>query len=215
MSILGGTNFTSIITNHDAAVADQGNSYVAITPTPGTGIIGFATSTTLAIGELNPDFVLYNPGPLTVYPLYARMHCTVVSTASTNLMFTQFVDVGNRITTTATSLTKSNTNPASTNSSAALISVGANVLSAATSSRKFTAHSWLRSTIDVVHDIYNFSWGSPTVAITGAQVATVQEFTKSFMPIAIPGGYLFGITHWNASQSAAQTLEWEFGYIER
>lgn len=215
MSLLGGTTITQTLEGRDTAIAELGFAFVAITPTPGTGIISFATSTTLAIGELNPDIVLYNPGPLNVFPLYLRCHVTVVSTASATTKFTQFIDTGNRITTTATSLTLGNTNPLATNQSQCLISVGANVLSAATAKRRFVGHTFLRPSIDIVHDIYQWNWGSPGPTISAPYVATVTEFVKNMMPICIPPGFLFGMTHWDASQSAGPTMEYELGYIEK
>ena len=215
MSIIGGTGLASIISNHDTAAADQGNAYVALSPVPGTGNASFATSTTLAVGELHPDFVVYNPGPLTVYPLYLRAHATAASTNATTTVWTAFCDVTNRVT-AGTALTVANCNPASANTSAALSSVGLNVLTAATTSRRFIGHAFMRSTIDIIQDVYIFTWGTPAPVITGTpNVATVQEFTKNFMPIAIPPSSLFGLTKWSGSMSAGATLEYEFGYIEK
>lgn len=202
-------------TNRDAALADQGVAYVAFSPVPGTGQASFATATTLAIGELNPDFFLYNPGPNTVYPLYLRVRVSAVSTSSVKTQFTQFVDVGARGNVTGTSLTITNTNPNSVATSNSLITVGLNVLTAATAKRRFVGHAQYRSTIDVIEDVYHFTWGSPVNAPSAQVVATVSEISKIYMPIAIPPGFCFGITNWAASKSAGATQEYEFGFIEK
>ena len=217
MSLLGTNPLIVSTVGGNTEAADLGRVYVAMTPTPGTGIIGFATSTTLAIGSINPDFYLYNPGPLTIYPLYARQHITVVSTASVVTQYTQFLDVGNRITSaaiTATALTINNTNMASPNRSNAVAYVGANTLAANTSQWRLVAQSNYRGTIDVVHDTYGFMWGTPDLGASVSIAATVMEINRVYAPIASLPGMCFGITHWSASQSAAPTAEWEFCYLE-
>jgi hypothetical protein len=216
MAFAGTNPIVAGLVGGNQEVADQGNAYVAITPTPGTGIIGFATSTTLAIGEVNPDFVVYNPGPNTIYPIYLRVRISAVSTSSATCKYTQFMDQGNNVSTFATLLTKNNTNPTSPNISQAVIAVGANVRTLANNgSLRIVCHQQLRGTIDVVHDTYGFFWGTPDIGCSQSIVATVMEIDKCYQAMAIPPGWLFGLTHWDGAQAAAPTAEYEFGYVEK
>src|SRR5947209_6342783 len=125
----------------DTALADSGNYYVATTPTMGTGII---TGNPTAYVETTPAFVLYNPGPLTVYPMFLRLSSTVVGGGAVTKNFTHSIDVGNRYSSGGTALVIKNTNPLSSNTSKASATIGAITATAASSQRANLGNDWPR-----------------------------------------------------------------------
>src|SRR5258708_4579 len=126
MSLAGTTPVVTPLLSRDTVAADQGNYYVAISPTPGTGIANTATvETTLAQAETSPYLSVYN-GSLSanIYPLYLRLTTTAAQAVATVMRFTLTIDQGNRITTqpaAAGVLTINNVNMGSPNNSAAQI----------------------------------------------------------------------------------------------
>jgi hypothetical protein len=198
----------------DTVIADQGAYYTTLTATQGTGIIGFATTTTLAIGEANPYLYLYNAGPLTIYPIYLRLNLTVVPTGSTNMRFSHTIDVGNKQTTVATALAPQNCNMGSINASKALVSVGANVCTAPGAQRRFLGAQLFRPTIGIVNDIYQFNFGQASLE-PFQQVATFSNFSYAFGAPVIPPGYNWSVVFWAPSTSAGPTFEVELGYFEK
>lgn len=211
------TNAASVLplVGRDTGAADAGNVYTALTPTPGTGIIGHAAPTTF--DQTKAIFLLYNSGASNVYPLYLKLHNTVISAGANGVMyFTQVVDTGNRFSSGGTALTPQNTNYGSSSKSAALITVGAVVCSANTNASRTLAHHTFRgATIDVVHDRYTFTWGLPSSDGSYLAGATYASLTQGNVPVVIPPGASFMIHEWEASQSTGPTYEFEFGYIER
>src|ERR1700674_2202627 len=140
MAFQGTGTVVSSLTGRDTQMADSGGVYVAITPTPGTGIIGGGS--VQAFTETTPIFVLYNSGSLNIYPLALRMHTTVIgATASVAQFWTNTLDSGNRLSSGGTGLTISNTNMTSNNKSAAIITVGAITATAATGARRVVGHT--------------------------------------------------------------------------
>lgn len=203
------------LTSRDIGLADQGDAYVVTSGVPGTGIIGFATTTTFAIGEANPYLYLYNPGPATIYPAYLRMQLTVVPTASTNMRFTHTLDVGNKQTTIATALTPKPVNPASVNSSKAAISIGANVCNApSTTTREILGSQLYRNSIGIVNDTYTMNFGQTSIEPL-AVVATYMHLSFPYVQPVIPPGYNWSVVFWAPSTSAGPTLEVEMGYFEK
>lgn len=211
------------LTVHDTALADSGVLFTALTPTPGTGIIGFATATTAALGDTNPYLTLWNSSqaggsPVTIYPLWMRFTISAVSVAATNEVFEVTTDVGNRVTTAATALTIQNCNNASPNKSQAVINVGANVASAFNANtRRFVDRVVMRTLIGVLGDQYTLQFGGGVnLNNAGILAGTAQvDLVKNFPAISIaPNGYL-SINHWSASMSTNETFEVAMAYIEK
>ena len=202
------------LTSRDVGLADQGNYFTAVTPTQGTGIIGFATTTTLAIGEANPYLYIYNSGPATIYPAYLRLNLTVVPTASTNMRFTHTIDVGNKQTTVATALTPNNTNIGSNIQSRALISVGANVVNSPGNGRRILGAQLYRPSIGIVNDVYQFNFGQASLEPFPI-AATLCNASFAFGQPVIPPGYNWSVVFWAPSTSAGPTFEVELGYFEK
>jgi len=220
MSILltGTTVSTGVapLAGRELLAADLGYSYVAVTPTPGTGIIGHAVSTTLV--ETKAIFVCYNGGTATIYPTHLRLTMTALPVANTMQQFTTVLDQGNRIATAATALTIANTHMNSANVSAAQISVGAVVTSAATSQRRIHHHRVKRPVIGVIGDVYQWNYGSGTLVdpsalpVEGTLRAHILTVTA---PIVLPPGYSMLIHAWGATFSTGATYEYEFAFLEK
>lgn len=209
-----GEAYVSPILGRDTFAADEGSYFMAITPTPGTGIIGHAAPTTF--DETKPYLVLYNGGSNRIYPVFLRLHTTVVSVGDARTQFTVVVDDGNRYSTGGTALTKNNVNMDSSRATAASIYVGAVTATAASSTRRVLDHIVFRGTIDVVEDVFEIQFGAPIGGGFGSsRVATVMDSSRSTAPVCIGPGDSMLIHQWAASQSTGPTFQVALGYIER
>lgn len=215
MALSTGTTLVSDVSARDTALADLGAFYTALSPTPGTGIIGHAAPTTF--DQTKAYLLVYNAGSSNIYPMYLRLHDTVISAGGTGVMYwTQVLDTGNRFSSGGTVLTPKNSNFGSTNKSGAIITAGAVVCSANTgASNTLSNFSFRGAAIDVVQDRYEFQWGVPTVSSNFLQGATYINSSQGFPPVVIPPGASFLIHEWQAAQSTGPTFEVEFGYVEK
>lgn len=217
MSLIGSsTQVAPIAGARDTSVADSGGLYVAITPTPGTGIVGGAAVTTF--DQTKPHVFLYNSGLLNIYPLYIRAHTTVVGVGNSIANWTFTTDVGNLLTSGGTALTINNTNGISANKSQAIITVGATTCAAATAAARIVGHQMVRAALEVVHDCLQFNFGGSEqcdpMSLIGNST-TLSHTTVNFAPVVIGPGQCFKATRWAASQSTGVTLELEIAYVER
>jgi hypothetical protein len=229
MSLTGTSPLVAPLTGRDTGLSDAGAMFSAVTPTPGTGILGFATPTTFAIGELNPFVFLYNGGNLNIYPFYISLTVTAAPVAGVLPYLTVFVDQGLRGNVTGTVATINNTNigsqlplsPVGFNPSAvrsgAQVTVGLNVLTAATPQRRIVANRRIRGVLPVVSDQYTLSFGSPDPTSTGMPIEGTLILDRVInMPAIVVGpGQCMGIVYWAASNSTGVTAEVEFCYGER
>lgn len=188
--------------------------YVAVTPTPGTGIIGHAAPTTF--DETKPYITLYNPHPTKrIYPVFLQLHVTVVSVAAVRTQFTIATDVGNRRSSGGTALTVNNCNSLSDDSSQAQAYIGAITAAAASANRRVLGNYSFRGSIDVVEDVYELNFGgNGGGSHTGSRVATVLDASRTVVPICLEPATTLLIHQWSASQSTGPTMEAIFGYIE-
>ncbi len=220
MSLAGSTaTVASPVLSRDTVAADLGNVYTAISPTPGTGMLGHAVSTTLT--ETKAMFLCYNGGAFNIYPLYLRLTNAAVSVGNAQQQFTMALDQGNRFASFASggaALTVNNSNMASGNLSAAQISGGAVVVSAASSQRRLLGNRVFRSVIGVAGDVYQYSFGSgelvdpsglPTDGTNRANVMYVVA------PVVIAPGCSLLLHTWGATYSTGNTFEYEFGFVEK
>ena len=230
MSLGTGATLVAPLLNRDTALADLGYYYVATNPTPGTGIIGTATLTTLALAEAAPFLVVYNGSsvglnPVTLYPLYLRLTMTQANAAGLTMRFTLTIDQGNRITTfpaAAGVLTINNVNMGSPNRSQAQIYGNATALvtNGPTSQRRIIGNQAFRNggVVSVIGDTYQFNFGSTeqidpmSLVETGTAVCNV---TYGFAPVVLGPGQAFFVQTWAASQTTAPGFEIELGYIEK
>ncbi len=222
MSFAASTNpvVSTLAGGRDTQAADQGQYFVAITPTPGTGFIG--TGSVQAFTETTPAFVLYNAGSLSIYPMSLRTHTTVVgATASLVINTTWTIDTGNRFSaiSVGTALTVNNLNGASTTTSGALVWAGGVTATAATGSRRIVGHTQQKHTvIEVVHDTAVYCWGG-TNAVSYSSVAgnttTPTYSAHNLPPIVIGPGQSLVMVEWAASQTTGSTREYMFSFIEK
>ena len=223
MSLAGSTNpIVSVLAGgRDMALADSGNYFMAITPTPGTGII--TGSSVQAFTETTPYMTVYNGnvgGGPSIYPVFLRTHLTVVgATASLAEYWTFTLDTGNRYTSGGTALTINNTNMSNANASLASIFVGAITASAASGSRRVVDHVVGKDTvIEVVHDRNVFNWGGNNAvspSSTASNTTTPTYAAYNLAPMVIGPGQSMVIVRWAASQTTGSTNEFQFSYIEK
>jgi hypothetical protein len=206
--------FVSPITGKEWLSADEGSYFQAISPTPGTGIIGHAAPTTF--DEAKPYLVLYNSGSRRIYPQFLRLHETVASVGGVIVQVTITSDVGNRRSSAGTAMTVSKARLAGSVSSGAVVYQGAVVGTAATGARVIHDHVVFRNTIDIIGDTYEIVFGGPgTGSMSGSRVATVADGVRTTGPLVIEPGNSLCITQWVASQSTGPTWIATLGFIER
>jgi hypothetical protein len=210
----------SIGGGRDMALADLGAYFVAVTPTPGTGII--TGGSVQAFTETTPYLVVFNGGPLNIYPAYLRLRQSVVgATASVATFLTTTIDQGNRLSAIGSGvvLAKSNTNSGSPIVGGAVCTAGPITASAATGARRITSHSAVRSlTIGVVHDTIAMNWGASTQSLVSTLINNTTSHSDTVInnaPIVIGPNQSMVIVHWAASQTTGSTYEIEFAYVEK
>jgi hypothetical protein len=202
------------ITGKEMFSADEGTYFTAISPTPGTGIIGHAAPTTF--DEAKPYLVLYNGGSRRIYPQFLRLHETVASVGGVIVQVTITSDVGNRRSSAGTAMTVSKSRLAGAVSSGAVVHQGAVIGTAATGARIIHDHIVFRNTIDIIGDTYEINFGGAGGGSTStSRVATVADGSRTAAPVVIEPGNSLCITQWVASQSTGPTWIATLGFIER
>lgn len=213
MSLLGTGLSVSPNTGRDTGLGDSANYYIMTTPTAGTGIISNGGTTAVAT---TPSLVLFNAGTLNVYLMYLRLSSTVVGGGAATKNFTFYLDTGNRYVSGGTALVSKNTNMASGNTSLLTGTTGAITAAAATANQRLVCNDWFRVALaDVVGDVYEWQYGSPTGAGPSSTVATVSNFVRATAPIVIQpqNSYLMNI--WSATFTQGITWEVQIGYAEK
>jgi len=203
------------LSNKELYAADEGAYFTAITPTPGTGIIGHAAPTTF--DEAKPYIVVYNGSTKRLYPQFLRLHNTVVSVGGTRVQFTITTDDGNRRASAGTAMTVSQANLGSSQSASGVVAhIGAVVGTAATGARIIHDHIVFRGTIDVVEDVYEIVFGGLGQGnATAARPATVVDASRTTSPVVVMPGDSLCIVQWQAAQSTGPTYQACLGFILR
>ncbi len=230
MALAGTAPITAPILSRDTQAADLGFYYTAISPTPGTGIVGTVNMTTLAIGELSPILYIYNGNvaslaPVNIYPTYLRMSRTVANAGNTIERLTLTLDQGNHVTTlpaAAGVLTINNVNMGSPNKSAAQIygNAAALITSAPSAQRRIIGNQSFRNggVVGVVGDTLQLNFGSPeqidpmSLVETGTAICNI---TYGFAPVVIGPGQSMAVVYWAAGNTTAPAFEFELGYVEK
>ncbi len=229
MSLIGSNTVVAPILSRDTAAADQGFYYVALSPTPGTGILETASISTFALAEAAPVLSIWNgstvANPVSIYLLYLRLTVTQANAGGLTARFTLTVDQGQRVTTAPAAtgiLTVNNVNMGSPNRSQAQIYAGTGlVTAAATSQRRIIGNQSFRNggVVSVIGDVYQFNFGSTeqidpmSLVETGTAICNV---THGFGPVVIGPNQNFQVQGWAASQGATQHgYEIELGFIEK
>ncbi len=202
--------------NRDLWSAVEGSRYVAVNPTPGTGILGHAAPTTF--DETKPFLLAYNGGTKTISLIMVRLTDTVVSVGGTRIQFTQATDTGNRLSSGGTALVHANTNSGNGNTSGLILTAGAVLATAATSARRLLGNELVKgANIDVVWDQVEFVFGTTAGSQGGMLTPTTvaQWYSKPVAAVAIAPGTSWMLYQWAASQSTGPTYEVVVDYIAR
>lgn len=203
------------ITSKEWVSADEGSYFMAISPTPGTGLLGHAAPTTF--DETKPYLYVYNGSQSRLYPQFLGLHDSAASTGGARVQFTVALDTGNRYSSGGTALTINNTNmDSAVNSSGVAAYAGAVVATAATATRRVVDHIIFRGTIDIVEDIYTIVWGTPDGAgQAGSRAATVEDLARVGPPLVVGPGQSLLVHQWAGAQSAGPTFQVRFGFVLR
>ncbi len=228
MSLAGTLPVVAPLLSRDTLMADLGYYFVAVSPTPGTGVVETATITTFALAEAAPMLTVYNGStllnPVNIALCYLRLTMTQANAGGLTQRFTLTIDQGNRVTTLPAAtgvLTINNVNMGSGNKSQAQILTGAAlVASAATSQRRIIGNQSFRNgaVVAVIGDVYQFNFGSPDAVDPMSLVETgtaICNVTYNFPPVVIGPNQTFLIQHWAASATTGAGFEYELGFIEK
>lgn len=209
----------SIGGGRDMMLADSGNYFVAITPTPATGIVAGVVHTFV---ETTPFLVVFNSGLNNIYPAHLHLLCSVVDTTDGAAKFlTNTIDNGNRLSAIGSGvvLKIANTNSGSTNSGSAICTAGPVTASAATGGRKIVSHSQVRSLkVHVVQDTIAVNWGGAHQSLVSTLInnsTTHSDTVVNLAPIVIGPGQSMVMVYWGATYTVAPTYEVEFAYVEK
>lgn len=206
------------VTGRDLALADSANYYVAVTPTPGTGII---SGTATALVGTTPLLVVFNGGLLNVYLTYLRLFTTAASTGDvTNMNFSHSIDAGNRYlgSTNGTSLIVNNTNALSSARSGVQATYGAITGAAAASvNERKLGNDWPRvALINIVGDIYEWQYGAIGGVGVGSTPATVINVVRSMPAICLGPQTSYVLNVWCATTfTTGFTAEVQMGFVEK
>jgi hypothetical protein len=203
-----------------AAFADEGSYFTAYNVTHGTGIAGHAAPVAADL-SLKPLLHIFN-GSLTksIQIDFIRLRLTSIGAGATTSDYECWLDHAGVTCktsggTVATAVNARSDNP---NTTGAVVSFGA-VVATAHASERMLDHQRVRSTVSVVEDQYNFSFGNAgygpaTGGITMAGTSVIAAFVH-FPPVVILPGGNFKLVEWGASQSGAHSFEYTVGLIER
>jgi len=201
----------SVLTSRDTALGDSGNYFCGQTPTPGTGIITAAPTTYVAT---TPMLVVYNGGTLNAYLTYLRLTSTVVGGGAVTKNFSHFIDQGNRYSSGGTALTIANVNALSTTASNVTAYTGAVTATAASANQRAQGSGFFRvAAADVVGDIYEWTFGGPSVATQ--QIATAMHFVHAKQPIVLPPATSYLLNVWSGTFTQGITFIVELGFVEK
>ena len=203
-----GESYTLPLLNPHQVAADEGSNYVAVNPTAGTGILGHAAPTTF--DDAKPFLLLYNSGDKRVFLNSILLVTTVVGVGHTRDQFNFQIDAGNRYSSAGTTLTVSNVNMDSTNTSGVNAYAGAVVATAASSSRRLLGNYVIKgANIEVVWDQIEFVFGAPQGNAGGflTPTTTACHFRRQVPPVVLGPTDSFLMTQWAASQSTGPTYE--------
>jgi hypothetical protein len=206
------------VTSRDTGLGDSANYYIASNPTPGTGII---TGHPTTLVSTTPALILFNGGLLNVYLLWMRLGITVASTGNvTNTNFSHSIDAGNRNlgNTAGTALTINNTNIMSNSKSSVQATFGAITgATAASSNERIMGNDWFRvALIDIVGDVYEWQYGTPSMVGVGSTPATVCNFIRSAPAIVLQPQSSYVLNVWATTTfTTGITFEVQIGFAEK
>lgn len=200
-------------------LAEDGAYWVALNPTPGTGIAGHAAPTTF--DNTKPFILIKNnapvaPGAKNIYLDMIKLALTVAGSGGTLNLATHAIDAGAGYTSGGSALSPVNPNGNIGIGSNAVIYAGAAVATANAGAQRVIANQRLRTPISVVGDVTLFDFGgAPIVSGMALEGTTELERVVVCPPVVIPPQGWYKLVLWRASQSGANSYEVEISYWER
>lgn len=197
--------------------AEEGSMYIIQTTTPGTGIAGHAAPVQADLST-KPVLHLYNGGTLNIIPRWAKVRITTAGAGGTNVNLETWLETGAGASSRASAGTLvtpaiNTLGGASTPTSGAVAYIGP-VVSTLTAAKRI-GHFQVRSTIEIVEDVYMVVFGSANMSVFGPVVATLNNYCVPLAACCVPPGANFQLHHWGASKSGASSYDIQFCYTER
>jgi hypothetical protein len=199
------------------AYAEEGSMYIIQSTTPGTGIAGHAAPVQADLST-KPILHVFNGGTLNIIPRWIKCRITTAGAGGTNTNLETWLETGAGASSRASAGTL--VSPAinclggsAAPSSGAVAYIGP-VVSTLTSAKR-TGHFQVRSTIEIVEDVYLVVYGAPNQSAFGPVVATLNNYCVPMAPVCVPPGSNFQFHHWGASHSGASSYDIQFCYTER
>lgn len=194
--------------------ANEGTFYVGQNAALDTPV---ATTTSITgYDATKPVFVLINGGSKNIEMQYLRLLWGQVPTSAAEWHWSGEVDpLTTRYSSAGTSVTPVKVN-ADGVASGATVYIGAPVLTAAGSGKRQLFHAYGRSVIPVINDEVYFGFGQLAMAPPSTLGGTVaMPICLRLPPVLIAPNETFAIMGWGASNGAAPSWEYDFGFIER
>lgn len=217
ISTSGSSKVMPIFTG-DYGACDEGSFFVTtLAATASTAV----ACTTQALADTNPELGIYNgqaTGGYNCYLRYIKRLITVVGGSNTTVRYSSLVDnLTVKLTTTGTALsTPANTNTSSSTTSLVTGYGGVNVAAAQTSNGRRVGAGTVYGAVETVFSETIFDFGPPVYGKNFNGAAALGARTVPHPPVILAPGYWFTLGTWGVSKAAAaDTLEWEIGFVMR
>lgn len=225
-----GSTKASLIFSGDLTAADEGSSFIATNPTPGTAI---ATTTSVvddATGasthaQQKPVMFIQNqwtPGPLSspnIYLRYLKMFVVQVPTSATSWKYAMRLSPNsNKLTTAGTAITPIQVSSYYNFASRASISFGAITTTDSTTDigQRLIGNGQVSGAVPVALDEWIFTFGAIPQAIDSSITsANIKRLSIPTASVIIAPGWSWTLEMWGTSNAAAPSWEFELGWIER
>lgn len=198
--------------------AEEGSMYIIQSTTPGTGIAGHAAPVQADLST-KPVLHMFNGSSTkTIIPRWCKIRITTAGAGGTNTNLETWLETGNGASSRASAGTLVSPGictlgGASAPVSAAVAYIGP-VVSTLTNAKR-VGHFQVRSTIEIVEDVYVIVYGAPNMSVFGPVVATLNNYCVPLAACAVPPLTNFQVHHWGASHSGASSYDIQFCYTER
>lgn len=198
----------------------EGKSFIARSPTPGTGIASLAAPT--AFDDTKPFLLIKNgnaDGGDDIVLDQIKLRATAAGTAGTAVHYDLKLDMANplRYTSGGETLASVNCDGGSSETSGATIYCGALVAAAVASGARLLGGGQFSTTIPIIGDQYILTFDDAGPGAGGQLVAAAaaKSIVHNHPPVAIAPGQWLAFHLWLPSQSAASSYEVEIAYHAR
>lgn len=213
----GGAFVNGINTADQGGFAEEGSAFAVMNATAGTAVTGNAAP--VAATSLLPFFHIFNSGTKTIQPRFAWIRTgTAPSAGATTTELLMWSDTSPATTWSSGGViaTQVNLNTGQTGVGGAICRIGALVIIAVAARKLWQVQT--KTTIGVIQDTYNVTFGAPSVGIPTA--FTPSTATVTAQHVAFPAVAIAPLTNWSfsidgLSQSGAGAYEFSLFYTER